>query len=146
MAMTMHLDIVSAEQSIFSGLVERISVTGQEGELGIYPGHTPLLTGIKPGQVFVVKQDGKQELFYLSGGMLEVQPEVTTILADTVLRADDIDEASALEAKQAAEKMLAGKKSSDVDYDALLIQLSEASAKVRAAKDLGKLIRKNRLG
>ncbi len=146
MAMTLHLDIVSAEQAIFSGRVERVTVSGQEGELGIYPGHTPLLTGVKPGEVFVVKQDGKPEIFYISGGILEVQPDVVTVLADTVLRADDIDEVAAEQAMKRAKETLAGKKAKDINYDQVMVELAEATAKVRAAKDLSKLIRKNRLG
>lgn len=146
MAMTMHLDIVSAEEKIFSGLIEHMTVTGEEGELGIYPGHTPLLTGIVPGQIIVTKQHGEKEVFYISGGMLEVQPQVVTILADTVIRADDIDEVAALEAQQKAEELRAGKKSSDIDYEKTLTQLAEASAQVRAVKDLHKYVKKGRIG
>jgi len=146
MAMTMHLDIVSAEEKIFSGLIEHMTVTGEEGELGIYPGHTPLLTGIIPGQIIVTKQHGEKEVFYISGGMLEVQPQVVTILADTVIRADDIDEVAALEAQQKAEELRAGKKSSDIDYEKTLTQLAEASAQVRAVKDLHKYVKKGRIG
>lgn len=83
MAMTYHLDVVSAEQQMFSGLVEKIQVTGSEGELGIYPGHAPLLTAIKPGMIRIVKQHGHEEFIYLSGGILEVQPGNVTVLADT---------------------------------------------------------------
>ena len=147
MAMTLHLDIVSAEQAIFSGRVEHVTVSGQEGDMGIYPGHTPLLTGVKPGEVFVAKPEGKQEIFYISGGMLEVQPDIVTILADTVIRADDIDEEAAREAQAKARELLSTKKKSkDIDYEKVLVELAEATAKVRAAKDLHKLVRKNRLG
>ena len=83
MAMTYHLDVVSAEQQMFSGLVEKIQVTGSEGELGIYPGHAPLLTAIKPGMIRIVKQHGHEEFIYLSGGILEVQPGNVTVLAST---------------------------------------------------------------
>lgn len=86
MAMTYHLDVVSAEQQMFSGLVEKIQVTGSEGELGIYPGHAPLLTAIKPGMIRIVKQHGHEEFIYLSGGILEVQPGSVTVLADTAIR------------------------------------------------------------
>ena len=86
MAMTYHLDVVSAEQQMFSGLVEKIQVTGSEGELGIYPGHAPLLTAIKPGMIRIVKQHGHEEFIYLSGGILEVQPGNVTVLADTAIR------------------------------------------------------------
>ncbi|MGC9821252.1 F0F1 ATP synthase subunit epsilon [Escherichia coli] len=100
--MTYHLDVVSAEQQMFSGLVEKIQVTGSEGELGIYPGHAPLLTAIKPGMIRIVKQHGHEEFIYLSGGILEVQPGNVTVLADTAIRGQDLDEARAMEAKQQA--------------------------------------------
>lgn len=86
MAMTYHTDVVSAEQQMFSGLVEKIRVTGSEGELGIFPGHAPLLTAIKPGMIRIVKQFGHEEFIYLSGGILEVQPGSVTVLADTAIR------------------------------------------------------------
>src|SRR4030081_3802108 len=92
---TMQLDIVSAERSLFQGVVKFISVTGGMGELGINPGHTTLLTDLKPGQVRVEFAEGKSEVFYISGGMLEIQPEIVTILADTAVRASDLDEAAA---------------------------------------------------
>src|SRR5574340_361974 len=105
MAMTVHVDVVSAEEQIFSGLAEFIAVPGEMGELGIYPRHTALLTRIKPGAVRIKRPDQEQEeLVYVSGGMLEVQPSVVTILADTAIRGADLDEARALEAKQAAEE------------------------------------------
>lgn len=104
MAMTYHLDVVSAEQQMFSGLVEKIQVTGSEGELGIYPGHAPLLTAIKPGMIRIVKQHGHEEFIYLSGGILEVQPGNVTVLADTAIRGQDLDEARAMEAKRKAEE------------------------------------------
>ena len=106
MAMTYHLDVVSAEQQMFSGLVEKIQVTGSEGELGIYPGHAPLLTAIKPGMIRIVKQHGHEEFIYLSGGILEVQPGNVTVLADTAIRGQDLDEARAMEAKRKAEEQL----------------------------------------
>ena len=87
--MTYHLDVVSAELQMFSGLVEKIQVTGSEGELGIYPGHAPLLTAIKPGMIRIVKQHGHEEFIYLSGGILEVQPGSVTVLADTAIRGQD---------------------------------------------------------
>lgn len=99
MAMTYHLDVVSAEQQMFSGLVEKIQVTGSEGELGIYPGHAPLLTAIKPGMIRIVKQHGHEEFIYLSGGILEVQPGSVTVLADTAIRGQDLDEARPLTMK-----------------------------------------------
>ena len=102
MAMTYHLDVVSAEQQMFSGLVEKIQVTGSEGELGIYPGHAPLLTAIKPGMIRIVKQHGHEEFIYLSGGILEVQPNSVTVLVDTAVRSEDLDEAKAKKALEDA--------------------------------------------
>ena len=102
MAMTYHLDVVSAEQQMFSGLVEKIQVTGSEGELGIYPGHAPLLTAIKPGMIRIVKQHGHEEFIYLSGGILEVQPNFVTVLVDTAVRSEDLDEAKAKKALEDA--------------------------------------------
>jgi F-type H+-transporting ATPase subunit epsilon len=104
--MTVQLDVVSAEDSIFSGLVESIQVTGSEGELGVNPGHAPLLTALKPGMVHIVKQFGEEETIYIAGGVLEVQPGAITVLADTAVRADDLDEQAALEAKNAQKKIL----------------------------------------
>lgn len=130
MAMTMHLDVVSAEELIFDGRVETIQVTGSEGDLGIFPGHAPLLTRLKPGMVRIVKQHGEEEVLYLSGGMLEVQPGTTTVLADVALRAKDLDEAAALEAKRAAEDHLA-KQSADFDYAQATKELAKAVAKLR---------------
>lgn len=129
MAMTYHLDVVSAEQQMFSGLVEKIQVTGSEGELGIYPGHAPLLTAIKPGMIRIVKQHGHEEFIYLSGGILEVQRQRDR-LADTAIRGQDLDEARALEAKRKAEEHI---KSShgDVDYAQASAELAKAIAKLR---------------
>jgi len=138
MAITVHLDIVSAEQKIFSGLVENVIASGVEGDLGIYPGHTPLLTSLKPGIVRVMLQNAKEEeVFYVSGGMLEVQPDSVTVLADTATRAADLDEAAALEAKERAEKALADRKA-DFQYSAAL---AEAVAQLRAIKALRQKIK-----
>lgn len=103
MAMTMHLDIVSAETEIFSGLAEIVVAPAIMGEVGIYARHTPLLTPLKPGEVHITKPGGEEEYIYVSGGMMEVQPHTVTILSDTAVRAQDLDEAAAMEAKQAAE-------------------------------------------
>lgn len=130
MAMTIHVDIVSAEESIYSGTAEVVIASAQEGEVGIYPRHAPLLTRLKAGEVRLLK-DGKEEQFYISGGMLEVQPHIVTILADTALRAADVDEAAALEAKASAEKALADK-SAKLDYAEAQAQLAEAMAQLRA--------------
>ncbi|MFT7234986.1 MAG: F-type H+-transporting ATPase subunit epsilon [Methylophagaceae bacterium] len=130
MAMTIHVDIVSAEKEIYSGLVEAVFATASMGEIGIYPRHTPLLTSLKPGEVRVKLSDGTEEQFYVSGGMLEVQPHVVTILADTAMRADDVDEASAMASKAAAEKTLS-ENDVTLDFAEVQAQLAEASAQIR---------------
>lgn len=138
MAMTVHVDVVSAEASIFSGLAEVVVVPGQMGELGIYPRHTALMTRIKPGSVRIKRPDQEQdELIYVSGGMLEVQPSVVTILADTAIRGGDLDEARALEAKQAAEEAMKNR-TSDIDYAQAQAELAEAIAQLRAIQQLRK--------
>lgn len=134
-AKVMKLDIVSAEKALFSGKVQRVEVTGSMGELGIHPGHTPLLTALKPGQVFATLEDGHEEVFYMSGGMLEVQPEIVTVLADVAQRATDIDEAAAVAAKERAEQLIESKKAS-VDYAEALVELANAMAQLRAIKHL----------
>ena len=131
MAITTHLDIVSAEQSIYSGLVELIVVTGQLGELGITPGHAPLLTTIKPGEIRVTHPGGQEEIYYVSGGMLEVQPSKVTILADAVERADSLDEAAAIAAKTRAEEAIANK-DAQINYTAAATELARAVAQIRA--------------
>jgi len=138
MAMTVHLDIVSAEQEIFSGLAEMVVVTGSLGEIGIAPGHAPLLTSLKPGQVRVITQGGDEDVYYISGGMLEVQPSCVTVLADTAIRAVDLDEASALEAKQKAEVTL-GDIKADFDYSKAAAELAQAVAQIQAIRNVKKL-------
>ena len=130
MAMTIHVDIVSAEKAIYSGLVEAVFASAVMGELGIYPRHTPLLTRLKPGEVRLLV-DGKEEQFYVSGGMLEVQPHVVTILADTAMRAADVDEAAALQAKADAELALKDR-DAKLDYAEAQAQLAEAMAQLRS--------------
>ena len=125
MVMTTHLDIVSAEEKIFSGLAEMITCTGSLGELGIAAGHAPLLTQLQPGPVTVVHQGGEEEIFYVSGGMLEIQPSVVTILADTALRADDVDEAAALEAQKQARDALQDQ-NAEIEYSRAAAELAEA--------------------
>ena len=132
-AMTTYLDIVSAEASLFSGRVSYLSVSGQEGDLGIMPGHTPLLTPIKPGMVQLVKQDGGEEVIYISGGFLEVQPGGVTVLADTAIRGEDLDLAKAEEAKRAAEEKISNP-NKDVDFAHVTAQLAQAVAQLRAIK------------
>ncbi|HTF97421.1 MAG TPA: F0F1 ATP synthase subunit epsilon [Cellvibrio sp.] len=137
MAMTVQCDIVSAEREIFSGLVEMVITTGSLGEVGVAYGHAPLLTGIKPGPVRLIKQGGAEEIFFVSGGYLEVQPYHVTVLADTALRADDMDEAAALEAQQLAQQQLADQ-SSEIDFQRAAIQLAEASAQLRTLQAIKK--------
>ncbi|MBA4380968.1 MAG: F0F1 ATP synthase subunit epsilon [Sideroxydans sp.] len=138
MAMTVHVDVVSAEEQIFSGLAEFVVVPGEMGELGIYPRHTALMTRIKPGAVRIKRPDQEQEeLVYVSGGMLEIQPNVITVLADTAIRGADLDEARALEAKQAAEEAMKNR-SSDIDYAAAQAELAEALAQLRAISQMRK--------
>lgn len=130
-----HLDIVSSEGQIFSGLVEMVSVSGVLGELGILRGHAPLLSAIKPGEIRINLPGNKKEFFYIAGGMLEVQPTRITILADTVIRAESIDEAAAIEAKKRAEALLAERKAG-VNYTQALLEIAKASAQIRILKDL----------
>ncbi|VFP79473.1 F0F1 ATP synthase subunit epsilon [Candidatus Erwinia haradaeae] len=128
--MTFHLNVVSVELQIFSGPVKNIQVSGSEGELGIYPCHAPLLTIIKPGMVRIVHTDQKQEIIYLSGGILEVQPLITTILADTAIRGNELDEALILQAKNEAIEQLS-KQCNPTDFIKASSQLSQALAKLR---------------
>lgn len=139
MAMTVQLDVVSAEQKIFSGLVETVQVTGSEGELGIYPGHAPLLTAIKPGLVRLVKQFGEEEVIYVAGGFLEVQPNHISVLADVAVRADDLDESAATTAVQQAEAIVAGAKG-DLEYAEAAKELAQAIAQLRAIQRLRKSV------
>jgi F-type H+-transporting ATPase subunit epsilon len=133
---TMRLEIVSAEASVFTGHVSSLIAEGESGELGIFPGHTALLTQIKPGQIrAVVDGQSGERFFYVSGGMLEVQPDVVTVLADTAQRAEDLDEAAALMAKEAAEKCLA-EKAADMDYSLAMTELAEAAAQLKAIRSL----------
>ena len=138
MAMTIHVDIVSAEGAIHSGLADMVYAPGVMGELGIAPRHTPLVTQLKPGEVRVDEGGGKEmQHFFISGGILEVQPHVVTILADTAIRAHDLDEAAALEAKRRAEDALAGQ-AADLDYAKAQAELLEAAAQLRAIEKLRK--------
>ncbi len=137
MVMTTHVDIVSAEAEIFSGLAEMIFAPGADGELGILPRHAPLLTTLRPGEVRVRIPGGTEESFYVSGGILEIQPHVVTILSDTAMRAKDVDEAAALEAKQRAEKAMEDR-SSDIDYAKAAGELAAAIAQLQAIQRLRK--------
>jgi len=139
MVMSVHVDVVSAEESLFSGLAEMVVVPGELGELGIYPRHAPLLTRIKPGAVRIklADQPGEETLIYVSGGILEVQPNVVTVLADTAIRGADLDEGRALEAKRAAEEAMKNR-ASDIDYAQAQAELIEAVAQLQAIQKLRK--------
>lgn len=129
-AMTVHLNVVSAEEELFSGRIESLQITGSEGELGIMPGHAPLLTSLKPGMARIVKQHGEEEVIYLSGGMLEVQPNNVTVLADVATRVADLDEQAAEEAKKRAEEHI-NASSGDVNYAEAASELARAVAQLR---------------
>ena len=138
MAMTIHLDVVSAEESIFSGLAEFVAAPAAMGEVGIYPRHAPMITTIKPGALRVkVPDEAEETLIFISGGILEVQPGVITVLADTAIRGHDLDEASALEAKRLAEEAMRDK-SSEMDYAKAQAELIEAVAQLQAIQKLRK--------
>ena len=135
MASTVFCSIVSAEEEIFAGQVEMVVATGTIGELGILPGHTPLLSGVKAGPVRLILEGGEEEIFFASGGFIEVQPTSITILADTALRADDIDEAAALEAQKKAELELADQRS-DIDFARVAADLQEQAAMLRTIQKI----------
>lgn len=136
MAMTIHVDVVSAEQSIYSGQAEFLAAPAEGGEVGIHPRHAPFISRMKPGTVRVkVPDQEEEELFFVSGGILEVQPLVVTILADTALRGKDLDEAKALEAKQRAEEALKDR-SAAMDYAKAEAELAEAVAQIRAIEKI----------
>jgi F-type H+-transporting ATPase subunit epsilon len=136
MAMTVHVDVVSAEESIFTGLAEFVVLPGEAGELGILPGHMPLMTRIKPGAVRLkVPQQEQEELIFVAGGILEVQPGQVTVLADTAIRGKDLDEAKALDAKRKAEEAMADK-SAELDYARAQAELAEAVAQLAAIQKL----------
>ena len=138
MAMTIHVDIVSAEQALFSGIAEYVIVPAEMGEVGIYPRHAQMLTRIKPGSVRIKKPDvAEEELIYVSGGMLEVQPHMITILSDTAIRGKDLDETRALEAKRLAEEAMKNH-SSEMDYAKAQAELAEAIAQIAAIEKLRK--------
>ncbi|TRW94412.1 F0F1 ATP synthase subunit epsilon [Candidatus Methylobacter oryzae] len=137
MTMTVHVDIVSAEKEIFSGLAEMVFAPAELGEVGISPRHAPLISRLKPGEVRVKVSDKEVYPFYVSGGMLEIQPHVVTILADTAIRAKDIDEAAAIEAKARAEEALADK-SGKIDFAVAQAQLTDAVMQLRTLDRLRK--------
>ena len=136
MVATVHIDVVSAEESIFSGEAKFIAAPAQMGEVGIYPRHAPMITSIKPGALRIKLADKNEEqLIYISGGILEVQPGVVTVLADTAIRGHDLDEAQANAAKKAAEEAMKNR-SSDVDYAKAQAELAEAIAQIQAIQKL----------
>jgi F-type H+-transporting ATPase subunit epsilon len=140
MAMTMHVDIVSAERSLYSGLAEMVVAPAALGEVGIYPRHTQMITTLKPGEVRLIKQGGEEESIYVSGGILEVQPLTVTILSDTAVRAHDLDEAAAMEAKRAAEQALKDK-TGDMDEAKAMIELAQAVAQLQTIQRLRKKLK-----
>ena len=130
---TMQVEVVSAEKEIFSGQATMLIATADSGELGIYPQHTPLLTNLKPGDVRVQTEDGEEQVIYVSGGILEVTPKKVTVLSDTAIRADDLDEATALEAQRKAEQALKDS-NADIDYARAKAELAQAAAQLQALK------------
>ncbi len=138
MAMKIHVDVVSAEAEIFSGQAEVVYAPAELGEVGILPRHAPMITRLKPGEVRVEVEPGQTEYFYVSGGMLEVQPHVVTVLADTALRARDLDEAAALEAKRRAESVLATQKA-EFEYAKAQSELADAVAKLKTIEKLRRI-------
>lgn len=140
MANTMKCDIVSAKESIFAGTVTMVVAHGLQGDLGILPGHAPLLTQLSPGPVRVLLESGEENIYYVSGGVLEVQPTIVTVLADTAVRAKDVDEAAAIEARNHAAETLANQKG-EMDTSAALAALAEAAAQLRTLQAM-----KNRAG
>ena len=135
MANSLHCDIVSIKEAIYTGSVQMLIAHGRMGDIGVMPGHAPLLTQLNPGPVRVVKEGGQEEVFYVSGGVLEVLPHVVTILADTAVRADNIDEAAAIEARNAALAALQNQKS-ELDTGAALAALAEAAGRLRTLQQL----------
>lgn len=140
---TLNLTVVSAEESIFTGQVKSIQATGIEGELGILPGHTPLLTAIKPGIVKLTLENGSEEVIYVSGGFLEVQPHIVTVLADVAIRGKELDGDRILEAKRRAEQNIVSNVK-DANYEMLAAKLSKELAKLRAYELTEKLVKNKR--
>ncbi|TVP59504.1 MAG: F0F1 ATP synthase subunit epsilon [Halomonadaceae bacterium] len=140
MAKTVYCDIVSAEEKIFSGEVTMVSAAATTGDLGVMPGHAPMLTGLQPGPVRITRAEGPDEIYYVSGGYLEVQPNHITVLADTALRAGDMDEAAAEQARKDAERELADQ-SSEIDYGRAQAHLAEAMAQLRTIQKIRKKAR-----
>ncbi|HWU52531.1 MAG TPA: F0F1 ATP synthase subunit epsilon [Tahibacter sp.] len=140
MTSTIRCDIVSAEEEIFHGAAQMVVATGEIGELGIAPRHAPLITRLKPGQVRVILENGEEQFFYVSGGILEVQPQVVTVLADTAIRAKDLDEAAATKAKEAAERALANRTDA-IEIAQAQAELAQAMAQLQALERLRKALK-----
>jgi F-type H+-transporting ATPase subunit epsilon len=134
---TLHVDVVSAEEQIFSGEAKFVALPGEGGELGILPGHTPLITRIKAGAVRVERTDGQEEFVFVAGGILEVQPHRVTVLADTAIRGKDLDEAKASEAKRVAEEAMKNAKS-DIDFAAAQSEFAAMAAQIAALRKFRK--------
>lgn len=137
---TMKLDVVSAEEEVFSGTVEEVIAPGSMGDLGIMPKHAQLITTLKAGELRYI-EEGEPASLFVAGGLMEVQPHVITVLADTVIRADDLDEAAAKEAMQRAEDALDGKDPEDLDYEALRAELDAAKAQIEMIHRIGNTLR-----
>lgn len=137
----LHVDVVSAEESLFTGEAKFVALPGEVGELGILPGHTPLISRIRPGTVKIVSPDGEESNIFVAGGILEVQPNQVTVLSDTAIRAEDLDEAKALEARQKAEEALTKAKTQD-DIAVVQAELEMLAAQAAAARRLGHLRRR----
>ncbi len=135
---TMRVEVVSAEREIFSGEATMLIATAEAGDVGIYPQHTPMLTRLKAGDVRLMLEGGEEEVIYVSGGILEITPKVVTVLSDTAMRADDIDEAAALEAQRKAEQALKDT-TADMNYAKAKAELAQAAAQLSALKKLKKL-------
>ena len=133
----MHLDIVSAEEEIFSGNVKNIIAAAMMGEVGIFPKHTPMITPLKPGEVKIITDQDEEKFFFISGGVLEVQPDIVTVLADTAIRGEDLDEAQAAESKKRAEEALADK-SDNIDAAKALAELAQAAAQLKMIETIRK--------
>ncbi len=141
MASTIHCDIVSAEAEIFSGSATMVVVPGEEGDLGIAPRHAPLLTRLRPGQVRVLLPEGGEEFYFISGGLLEIQPQVVTVLSDTAQRAGDLDESAALKAKEEAERAIADR-SAGMEVAQAQAQLAQAMAQLAALERFRKQLKR----
>jgi F-type H+-transporting ATPase subunit epsilon len=137
MVMTMHCEIASAEEEIFSGSVEQLVAAGSLGDLGIHPGHAPLLTTLIPGPLRITKEHGEEEIYYVSGGFLEVQPGTVNVLADTAVRADDIDEANAAQAMKEAQVAIQNQ-GTEMEYAEAAAHLAQAAAQIRSLQQLRK--------